>query len=481
MLNSYCAGESAYFYRLMRERLRRTLVILRQAINGEEHEYTSGSIDRAILLLSIPMVLEMLMEGLFALVDIFFAARLGKEAVATIGLTEVVMSQVIGLALGVSMATTAMVARRIGEKDREGANKAAMQAIFIGLIVCGALGIAFFFTADDLLVFMGGSPELVSTGSDYARILLSGSSTVFFLFLLNAIFRGAGDAAIAMRTLWLANGINIVLDPMLMFGLGPFPEMGVTGAAIATTTGRGIGVLYQVWHLVNGKSMIKLERRHVVWIGETVWKLVKVSSTGVLQFFVATLSWLIIVRIIAHFGDAAVAGYSIGIRIIIFTILPAWGMAGAASTLVGQNLGAGQPDRAERSVWRTGFFNMIFLTSVSVIFFTTAPWLISFFTQEPEVARHGILSLRIICLGYIFYAYGMVIGQAFNGAGDTVTPSLINLFAFWVLQIPLAYLFARTFAWGPEGVYWAISISESTLAVIAIIIFRRGRWKATKI
>jgi len=455
--------------------------LLRQAINGEEHEYTTGSIDRAILLLSIPMVLEMLMEGLFALVDIFFAARLGKEAAATIGLTEVIMSQVVGLALGVSMATTAMVARRIGEKDREGANQAAMQAIFIGLILSGSLGLFFFFTADKLLAFMGGSPELLATGTGYARILLTGSSTVFFLFLLNAIFRGAGDAAIAMRTLWLANGINIVLDPMLMFGIGPFPELGVTGAAVATTIGRGVGVSYQVWHLVNGKSLIKLARRHLVWIGETVWKLVKVSSTGVLQFFVATMSWLIIVRIIAHFGDAAVAGYSIGIRIIIFTILPAWGMAGAASTLVGQNLGAGQPERAEKSVWRTGFFNMIFLTSVSVIFFATAPWLIAFFTQEPEVARHGILSLRIICLGYVFYAYGMVIGQAFNGAGDTVTPSLINLFAFWMLQIPLAFLFARVFDWGPEGVYWAISISESALAVIAIFVFRQGRWKTTKI
>lgn len=473
-------AKSSYFYPLMQKGLRRSLLLLRQAIRGEEHEFTSGSIDRAIFLLSIPMVLEMLMEGLFALVDIFFAARLGQEAVATIGLTEVVMAQVIGLALGVSMAATAMVARRIGEKDREEANKAAMQVIFIGLILCAALGIAFFAIAGDLLVFMGGSPELVATGTGYAQILLSGSSTVFFLFLLNAIFRGAGDAAIAMRTLWLANGINIVLDPVLMFGWGPFPAMGVTGAAVATTTGRGIGVLYQVWHLVNGRSMIRLERRHIVWIGETILKLVRVSSTGVLQFFVATLSWLIIVRIIADFGDAAVAGYSIGIRIIIFTILPAWGMAGAASTLVGQNLGAGQPDRAEQSVWRTGFFNMIFLTSVSIIFFTTAPDLIGLFTQEPEIALHGILSLRIICLGYVFYAYGMVIGQAFNGAGDTITPSLINLFAFWILQIPLACLFARILDWGPEGVYWAISISESTLAIIAIYMFRKGRWKATK-
>ena len=455
--------------------------LFRQAISGSETDYTTGSIDRAIFLLSVPMVLEMLMEGLFAIVDIFFVARLGKEATATIGLTEVVMSQVVALALGLSMATTAMVARRIGEKDKEGAAVAAMQSILIGITICIIIAIFFYFKAGDILRFMGGSEELIKVGTGYTRILLAGSSTMFFLFLLNSIFRGAGNAAIAMRTLWIANGINIVLDPLLIFGIGPFPEMGVTGAAVATTIGRGIGVCYQVYHLVNGKSLVHLKLRHLTAVWVIIWRLIRVSSTGVLQFFIATASWLFIIRIIALFGDAAVAGYSIGIRIVIFTILPAWGMASAASTLVGQNLGAMQPERAEKSVWRTAFFNMIFLTTISVLFVITAPWLIPLFTKEPEVIEQGVLCLRIICLGYVFYAYGMVIGQAFNGAGDTITPSWINFVAFWLLQIPLSYLFAKLFNWGPVGVYWAIAISESMLAVIAIVVFRRGTWKTVKI
>ncbi len=457
------------------------LKLFRQAISGAETEYTSGSIDRAIILLSIPMVLEMLMEGLFALVDIFFVAKLGKEATATIGLTEVVMSQIVALALGLSMATTAMVARRIGEKDNEGAAVAAMQSILIGILICLIIAVVFYFKAGDILEFMGGSPDLIRIGTGYTRILLTGSSTMFFLYLLNAVFRGAGNAAIAMRTLWIANGINIILDPFLIFGLGPFPEMGVAGAAIATTIGRGVGVAYQVYHLVNGKSLVHLKLRHLKFAWDIIWKLLKVSSTGVLQFFMATASWLFIIRIIAFFGDAAVAGYSIGIRIVIFTILPAWGMASAASTLVGQNLGAGQPERAEKSVWRTAYFNMIFLTTISVLFVVTAPWLIPFFTKEPEVIHQGVLCLRIICLGYIFYAYGMVIGQAFNGAGDTVTPTLINFVAFWMLQIPISYVLAKLFDWGPVGVYWGIAISESLLALIAIAVFRRGKWKSVKI
>ncbi len=462
-------------------KIRRFGKLFREAINGSEQEYTTGSIDRAIFLLSVPMVLEMLMEGLFAIVDIFFVSKLGKEATATVGLTEVVITQVMALALGLSMATTAMVARRIGEKDREGANVAAAQAIFIGIIVCAVIALIFYFTSSDILRFMGGSEELIRTGNGYTRILLTGSSTLFFLFLLNAIFRGAGNAAIAMRTLWLANGVNIVLDPLLIFGIGPFPEMGVTGAAVATTIGRGIGVCYQLYHLFNGKGLIHLQRRHFVWVGDIIKRLVTVGSTGVLQFAIATLSWLFIIKIIALFGDAAVAGYSIGIRIIIFTILPAWGMASAASTLVGQNLGAMQPERAEKSVWRSAFFNMIFLTTISIMFLILAPVIIPLFSKEPEVIYHGILCLRIICLGYIFYAYGMVIGQAFNGAGDTVTPTWINFVAFWVLQIPICYTLAKILNWGPVGVYWGIAISESLLAVIAVFIFRRGKWKTVKI
>ncbi|HUR30638.1 MAG TPA: MATE family efflux transporter [Saprospiraceae bacterium] len=465
----------------MFKRIQSFYSLFRQAINGSQKDFTTGSIDRAIILLAVPMVLEMLMEGLFALVDIFFVSRLGKEATATIGLTEVVMTQMVALSLGLSLATTAMVARRIGEKDREGASVAAMQAIFIGIIVCSIIAVVFYFTSADILRFMGGSQKLIEIGSGYTRILLTGSSTLFFLFLLNAIFRGAGDASIAMRTLWLANGINIILDPLLIFGIGPFPELGVAGAAVATTTGRGIGVCYQVYHLLNGKSQVHLQRRHLIWIGDIIRKLIKVSWTGVLQMAIATASWLFIIKIISFFGDAAVAGYSIGIRIIIFTILPAWGMASAASTLVGQNLGALQPERAEKSVWRAAFFNMIFLTSISVIFFAFAPVFIPFFTREPEVIYHGVLCLRIICLGYIFYAYGMVIGQAFNGAGDTVTPSWINFIAFWLLQIPLCYTFGKVFGWGPVGVYWGIAISESILAIIAVFIFRKGKWKLVKI
>ncbi|MEP6647295.1 MAG: MATE family efflux transporter, partial [Saprospiraceae bacterium] len=318
-------------------------------------------------------------------------------------------------------------------------------------------------------------------GNGYTRILLTGSSTLFFLFLLNGIFRGAGDASITMRTLWIANGVNIILDPLLIFGIGPFHEFGVAGAAIATTTGRGIGVCYQVYHLVNGKSLIHLQLRHLKWAGEIIGKLLKVASTGVLQFAIATASWLFIVRIISYFGDAAVAGYSIGIRMIIFTILPAWGMAGAASTLVGQNLGAQQPERAEKSVWRTAFFNLLFLSTISVLFLLFAPVIIPFFTPDPEVIHMGVLCLRIICLGYIFYAYGMVIGQAFNGAGDTVTPTWINFIAFWMLQIPLCYTFSRILNWGPVGVFWGIAFSESFLAVLAVVIFRRGKWKEVKI
>ena len=465
----------------MKRKILDFFILFRQALNGTEKEYTSGSIDKAIFLLSVPMVFEMLMEGLFALVDIFFVSKLGKEATATIGLTEGVITQVVALALGLSMATTAMVARRIGEKDREGACIAAVQSIFIGIIVCVIIAVIFYFTSADLLRFMGGSEELVRKGNGYTRILLTGSSTLFFLFLLNGIFRGAGDAAIAMRTLILANGVNIVLDPLFIFGIGPFPELGVAGAAVATTTGRGVGVCYQVYHLVNGKSLIHLQRRHLKWVGDIVLRLIKVSSTGVLQFAIATASWLFIIRIISLFGDAAVAGYSIGIRMIVFTILPAWGMAGAASTLVGQNLGALKPDRAEKSVWRAAFFNMLFLTSISILFLFFAPSLIPFFTQDPEVIEQGVLCLRIICLGYIFYAYGMVIGQAFNGAGDTITPTWINFIAFWVLQIPLSYTLAEFFEWGPVGVYWAIAISESFLAVLAVYIFRKGKWKTVKI
>jgi putative MATE family efflux protein len=465
----------------MLKKWREYVRFLREALTGEEKEFTSGSINRAIFLLSIPMVLEMLMEGVFAVVDIFFVSRLGKEATATVGLTEGVMAQIMALSMGLSMAATAMVARRIGEKNREGAAIAAVQVIYLGIAVSIIMGVVFYFTAEDILRIMGGSPELIRVGSGYTRLLLSGSSTMFFIFLLNAIFRGAGDAAIAMRTLILANGCNIVLCPLFIFGLGPFPELGVTGAAVATTTGRGIGVLYQLWYLFNGRSLITIKKHHLKPAFGIMLRLMRVASTGVLQHFIPTTSWVLVIRIIAIFGDAAVAGYSIGIRIFVFTILPAWGMSQAASTLVGQNLGAGQPDRAETSVWRTAFYNMMFLTTVSIVFFIFAPQLVSFFTHEAEVTYHAIQCLRIVGLGCAFYAFGMVISQSFSGAGDTVTPSLINLVAFWGIQIPLSYVLAKPAGLGPEGVFWGIAISESLLAVFAILIFRRGKWKNVKI
>ncbi|MDX1408021.1 MAG: MATE family efflux transporter [Saprospiraceae bacterium] len=455
--------------------------LLLLAISGREKEFTTGGINRAILLLAVPMILEMVMESLFALVDVFFVSRVGTEAVATVGLTEVVLMTIQSVALGIAMAATAMIARRIGEKDEEGAAVAAVQTLILGLVISVSVGAVCFFMAEDILRLMGGSPELIAEGKTYTQIILGMNGVLFFLFLLNAIFRGAGDAAIAMRTLWLANGINIVLDPCLIFGLGPFPELGVTGAAVATTIGRGIGVLYQLYHLLGGKSIIHVVRRHARISVVVLKKLLNVSLGGAAQFLIATASWVFIVRIISLFGDEALAGYTIAIRIIIFTILPAWGMANAAATLVGQNLGAGKPDRAEKSVWLAARYNMFFLLFISVVFIIAAPWILPYFSEDPLVVREGVRGLRIICVGYIFYAYGMVIGQAFNGAGDTRTPTIINFICFWLIQIPLAYVLARVLGMESSGVYWAIAISESFLAVIAIQLFRRGSWKLKEI
>ncbi|MDX1476658.1 MAG: MATE family efflux transporter [Saprospiraceae bacterium] len=455
--------------------------LLLLAISGKEKEFTTGGINRAIVLLAVPMILEMVMESLFALVDVFFVSKVGTEAVATVGLTEVVLMIIQSVALGIAMAATAMIARRIGEKDEDGAAVAAIQTLILGLVISVAVGVLCFIYAEDILRLMGGSPELVAQGTTYTRIILGFNGILFFLFLLNAIFRGAGDAAIAMRTLWLANGINIVLDPCLIFGLGPFPELGLTGAAIATTIGRGTGVLYQLYHLFGGKSIIRILRRHLRISWEVLKKLFNVSLGGAAQFLIATASWLFIVRIISLFGDQALAGYTIAIRIIIFTILPAWGMANAAATLVGQNLGAGKPERAEKSVWLAARYNMFFLLAISVIFIIGAPAVMPLFSEDPVVVREGVRGLRIICVGYVAYAYGMVIAQAFNGAGDTRTPTIINFFCFWLMQIPLAYILARVVGMESTGVYWAIAISESILAVVAVKWFQRGKWKLKEI
>jgi putative MATE family efflux protein len=455
--------------------------IIRDAIQGKEYNYTSIELKRSIILLAIPMVLEMVMESVFAVVDVFFVSRLGADAVATVGITESMITIMFAVALGLAMGTTAMVARRIGEGDREAACVAAMQAIWIGIAVTLLVGVVGLVFAEDFLRWMGASPDILLSGVGYTRILLTGSGTVLMLFLINAIFRGAGNAAIAMRVLWIANLINLVLDPCLIFGLGPFPEMGVAGAALATTIGRGVGVALQVWALTQGDGRISLAARHLVLRWDIIARLLRVSSTGMLQYFIATASWVGMVRIIAMFGSPALAGYTIAIRVVIFTILPSWGLSNAAATLVGQNLGAGSPDRAEKSVWLSGFYNMLFLGLVSIAFIFLPEPIIRIFTQDPDVIRVGTGCLRTIAYGYMAYAYGMVVVQAFNGAGDTLTPTLINLFCFWMLQIPLAYSLAVNFRFQYSGVFSAILIAETVMALVAIYLFRRGKWKTQTI
>lgn len=455
--------------------------LLMEALRGEERDYTSGSINRAIVLLSIPMILELVGESLFALVDVYFVSRVSVAAVATVGLTESVVTLVYSLAIGLSMAATAMVARRIGEKRPEEASRAAAQAIFIGLALSLVVGITGAVFAGDILLLMGADEELATQGVSYPRIVLGFNAVIMFLFLLNGIFRGAGDASLAMRALWLANIVNIILDPMLIFGLGPFPELGLKGAAIATTIGRGLGVVYQVYVLFSGRSIIRLTLPTFRPDWELIRRIIKVAATGTAQFLIASASWIFLMRIISMFGNEAVAGYTTAIRLIIFTILPAWGMSNAAATLVGQNLGAAKPERAEKSVWRTAFYNMLFLLSVSIVYFIAAEPIIAFFNRTPEVVAAGVICLRIICSGYLFYAYGMVISQAFNGAGDTRTPTLINFVCFWIIEIPLAYLLAVGLDLKLAGVCAAIAIAETALAIIAVIIFRKGNWKKVEI
>jgi putative MATE family efflux protein len=454
---------------------------IREAIRGSHQDYTTGNLNRAILLLAIPMVLEMVLESLFAVVDVFFVGRLGADAVATVGLTESLLSLIFAIAIGLSMSITAMVARRIGEKDPEDASIAGVQAVILGLTVSLAVGIPSFIFAPRLLQLMGASPDIVATGSGYARIALGGSGAILMLFLNNAIFRGTGDAAIAMRLLWISNIINLVLDPCLIFGLGPFPRLGVTGAALATFTGRSIGVFYQFYRLGRGTERLPSLARHLRVNLKVLWRLIRVSVTGILQFAIAHTSWIGLVRIVSTFGAAALAGYTIAIRIVVFVILPSWGLSNAAATLVGQNLGAGKPDRAETSVWRTGFYNMLFLGGVGVILIMFAEPAVRLFTHDPEVIPLAASCLRILSYGNIGYAYGMVMLQAFNGAGDTITPTWVNLFGFWFLEIPLAYWLAIPMNLRSKGVFFSIVIAEGSIALAGILLFRRGRWKQQKI
>ncbi len=454
---------------------------IREALRGSHQDYTQGSLNRSILLLAIPMVLEMVLESLFAVVDVFWVSRLGADAIATVGLTESIVTLVFAVALGLGMSTTAMVARRIGEKDHEGAAVAGVQAIFLGLVASVAMGLPFFLLAPRLLGLMGATPTIIALGTSYMRIALGGSGVILMLFLNNAIFRGAGDAAIAMRLLWVSNILNLIFDPCLIFGLGPFPKMGVTGAALATFTGRGIGVLYQFYRLAKGTERLRILARHLRLDAAVLWRLLRVSFTGILQFLIGQASWIGLVRIVSLFGAPALAGYTIAIRIVIFAILPSWGLSNAAATLVGQNLGAGHPDRARSAVWRTGLWNMIFLGSVGLVFIAFAPWIIGLFTQDPAVVPTAVHCLRIFSCGNIAFAYGMVLLQAFNGAGDTLTPTYVNLVGFWLIEIPLAWWLAEHTWLRVNGVFVSIVVAQVTIVLISLVLFRQGRWARQRI
>jgi putative MATE family efflux protein len=454
---------------------------VKEALRGSHQDFTTGSLNRAILLLAIPMILEMVLESLFAVVDVFWVGRLGADAVATVGLTESLLYLVFAIGLGLALSTTAMVARRIGEKDPAGAADAGVQAIAIGIGVSLLIGVPCLVYAPDLLRLMGAPPHVIAIGSGYARIALGGCGAVMLLFLNNAIFRGAGDAAIAMRLLWVSNIINLALDPCLIFGLGPFPKLGVTGAALATFTGRSIGVLYQFYRLLRGTERIRILRQQIRIRVGVLFRLLRVSLTGILQFTIAMSSWIGMVRIVSTFGAAALAGYTIAVRIVTFVILPSWGLSNAAATLVGQNLGAKQPDRAEKSVWRTGFYNMLFLGVIGIFLVIFAEPVVQFFTNDPAVVPLAASALRIFSYGNIGYAYGMVMLQSFNGAGDTITPTIVNFFGFWLLEIPLAYTLALKAGMRSSGVFYSIVIAECFIAAVSIILFKRGRWKQQKI
>ncbi|RYU94752.1 MATE family efflux transporter [Emticicia agri] len=458
--------------------MRNFFKLLMQAIRGEEQNYTELNINRAIFLLSVPMILEMVGESLFAIVDAFFVARyVGVEGVATVGLTESVLTLIYSVAIGLSTAATAVVARRVGEGNKKEAGLAMAQVIIISLIFGIIVGILGFVFAEDILRLMGGDQHLIDNGANFTRIIFASSPSIILLYTLSGALRGAGDASTAMRSIILANFINIGMDFLLI----PVMGMGVEGAAIATTIGRTIGVIYQLYAILRGNGNMQIEKSQFAPNGEVIKSLVNIGAGGTGQFLIQSASWIFLTRILSSFGSDVVAGYTIAIRIIVFTILPSWGLSNAASTLVGQNLGAGKPERAEASVWRVGLYNMGFLLLVGIIFSVFAKDFISIFNDNPKVVDVGVVCLQIICLGYVFFGYGMVIGQSLNGAGDTRTPTIMNLICFWALEIPLAYLFANVFNWGPSGVFWSIAISESILAVMAIFVFRMGRWKTKQV
>ena len=450
---------------------------VREALHGSRRDFTEGPVGRAILLLAIPMVLEMVLESVFAVTDVFFVSKLGETAIATVGLTESMMSIVYTLAVGLSIGATAMVARRIGEHDPEHAAHAAVQTLALGAMVSitlAAMGIVF---APQLLRVMGASPDVIASGSVFTRVMLGGNASVVMLFLINAIFRGAGDAAIAMRVLWLANGINIVLGPLLIFGVGPFPRLGVAGAAVATTIGRGTGVAFALYRLFQQGRHIQVRREHLKIRPDVMVRLLRLSGSGTLQVFIGAMSWVGLIRILSTFGSAALAGYVIAIRCVLFALFPSWGLGNAAATMVGQGLGAKKPDRAEQAVWMASFYNLLFLGTIGIIFVAFADQIARVFTQDPLVLPYATRGLRVVALGFPVYAYGMVLNQSFNGAGDTWTPTYLNLIVFWVFGLPSAYALARPAGLGPDGVFWAITGEFVLLAVLSGVIFKRGKWK----
>ena len=461
--------------------MKRYWLVFLEAVRGSERDYTTGPVGPALVMLSVPMVLEMAMESLFAVVDVFFVSRVSADAVATVGVTETMLTLVYTVALGLGIGAMAVVSRRIGEKDDEGAAQAAAQAIALGLIVALAVGAFGFFNAERLMRSMGATDSMIASSLGYTQVMFAGNVTVTLLFLINAVFRGAGDPAIAMRMLWLGNAINIVLDPILIFGWGPIPAMGVTGAAIATNIGRGVAVTTQLWMLGSGRSRIHIRRRHIELVPTVMWNVCRLSGSGFLQILIDTSSYIGLVRVISTFGSDALAGYTIGIRTVIFAILPAWGLANAAATMVGQALGAKDPDRAERSVWTAGKYNALVLGLVSVLFVVLAPQIVAIYTSDPRVAPYATSCLRIVSAGFVFFAYGLVFTQSFNGAGDTWTPTWINLGCFWLFQIPLAWLLAIQLEMGPQGVFIAMTVAFSLLAVVSGVIFRRGAWKTTQV
>src|SRR5947208_4215669 len=454
---------------------------VRNAIRGVHHDYTEGPIGRSLMLLAVPMVLETLMESLFAVVDVFFVAKLGADAVATVGLTESMLYFIYAIAIGLGIGATALVARRIGERDPGGAARTAVQSIILGVMVAAVIGITGMTMAPTFLRLLGASPAVLGVGTTYTRIVLGGNVVIVMLYMINAIFRGAGDAAIAMRVLWFANSINIVLGPCFIFGLGPFPRLGVTGAAVATTIGRGTGVLYQLYRLTRGDARVAVRRIHLALRPAIMAHLLRLSGSGTFQVLVGTASYVGLVRIMSSFGSQVLAGYTIAVRILIFALLPSWGLANAAATMVGQSLGARDPERAERAAWLASRYNMVVLGAVGLVFIVFAGPIVGLFTPDPVALPTGAVGLRTMSFGFVFYALGFVLTQAFNGAGDTWTPTWINLACFWLWEIPLAYVLARVWDFGPEGVFVAITVGYSTLALVSVVLFRQGRWKLRRV